>query len=147
VHRSEVEDLSIWAGQTGSMADLDDGARSQPGPEVRAQDGDGLGIEVAGRLVEQEYGTVEQHRPCQAETLSLTRADGASGLAQDAIEAVEPIVDQAVETDETEDLGDLSISGGAAKQEVLAQAGGEDMRSLRNQSYLLMPPGRVNLVE
>ena len=79
--------------------------------------------------------------------MSLTRADGASGLAQDAIEAVELIVDQAVETDETEDLGDLSISGGAAKQEVLAQAGGEDMGSLRSQSYLLVPPGRFNLVE
>ena len=70
---------------------------SSHGARSLAQDVLPGGVEVGGRLVEQDHGNVAEHRPADGDALALAGAEGQPALAHRGVEAVGQSPDQTVE--------------------------------------------------
>ena len=105
----------------GDDEDAGAAAGGEPG-EAALEVGGALGVEVRGRLVEdQEAGLGEEHAG-GGDPLALAAGDVGAGLADLGVEALRQRVDPGAEADRLERGVDLGVGGaGAAEADVVAQ--------------------------
>src|SRR5206468_8820992 len=100
-----------------------------------------LRVEMGGRLVEDQQGSVDEERACQREPARLAGRERPSPIAYHGLVALGQGLDEAVRARERSDRAyPFEARGGIAEADVLGHRSPQERRPLR-QPRKLPPPG------
>ena len=112
--------------------DHQDGGAGERVAQVAEHDPFGLRVERGRRVVEQQQLRPADQRPGQRDALALAAAEADAALADDRVEALAQLGDEAVGAGQPQRRPDLVVGRPAAEVDVLADRAGEQERLLEH---------------